>query len=147
MYGVIKKLESTAKTYAKRLIAQGDLTDADYKKRVDDFYSYLDTQFDEAKSFETKEPDWLRGVWQGLSRPDDGDKARRGVTSVDKDVLKDIGAKITRFPNSVNMHRTLKRLLWMATLCAYQVRIQSGEPSRSANPALSTKWMRANIHH
>ncbi len=111
MYGVIKNLESTAKTYAKHLIAQGDLSEADYQKRVDDFYAFLDTQFDEAKSFETKEPDWLRGVWHGLSRPDEGDSKRRGATSVDKALLKDIGTKITTLPNSVNMHRTLKKVI------------------------------------
>jgi len=111
MYGVIKNLESTAKTYAKHLIGQGDLTEEDYQKRVDDFYSYLDGEFDEAKTFETKEPDWLRGVWQGLSKPDEGDSKRRGDTSVDKAVLKDIGTKITTVPNSVNMHRTLKKVI------------------------------------
>ena len=111
MYGVIKKLESTAKTYAKRLIAQGDLTETDYQKRVDDFYGFLDGEFDQAKAFETKEPDWLRGVWQGLIRPDDNDGKRRGDTSVDMAILKDIGTKITTFPNSVNMHRTLKKVI------------------------------------
>ena len=111
MYGVIKKLKSTAKTYADRLIAQGDLSEEDYQKRVDDFYAFLDGEFDQAKEFETKEPDWLRGVWQGLSRPGEDDGKRRGDTSVHIELLKDIGTKITTFPNSVNMHRTLKKVI------------------------------------
>ena len=97
--------------YAKRLIAQGDLTEVEHEKMVADFYSFLDTEFDAAKTYETKQPDWLQGVWQGLSTPTDKDGKRRGDTSVSMETLKDIGAKIVKVPNSVNMHRTLKRII------------------------------------
>jgi len=111
MYKAIGDLPSTQTLYAQRLIAQGDITEADHKKRVDDFYAYLDSEFEKAKSYETKQPDWLQGVWQGLIQPDELEGARRGVTSVDETILKDIGTKITTVPNSVNIHRTLKRII------------------------------------
>jgi len=112
MYKAIDELASTQTLYAQRLIAQGDITEAEHKKRVDDFYAYLDGEFDKAKSYETTQPDWLQGVWQGLIQADDeDDSARRGDTSVELSVLQDIGTKITTVPNSVNIHRTLKRII------------------------------------
>ncbi|WP_371396873.1 2-oxoglutarate dehydrogenase E1 component [Fretibacter rubidus] len=111
MYAKIGDMPSTMSVYAKRLIDQGDVTQAEHEKMVEDFYGYLDAEFDKAKTYETKAPDWLQGVWQGLSQPTEGDGKRRGDTSVSVDRLKDIGTKITTVPNSVNIHRTLKRII------------------------------------
>ena len=111
MYKAIGDLPSTQTLYAQRLIAQGDISEAEHQKRVDDFYAYLDGEFDKAKTYETTQPDWLQGVWQGLIQPDEKDGKRRGDTSVDEAVLKEIGTKITTVPNSVNIHKTLKRII------------------------------------
>ena len=111
MYKAIGDKKTTREIYAARLIAQGDITEAEHQKAVDDFYAFLDSEFDKAKSFETTEPDWLQGVWQGLSQPDEYDGKRRGDTSVDVERLREIGQKITAVPNSVNIHRTLKRII------------------------------------
>ncbi len=111
MYKAIGDLPSTQTLYAQRLIAQGDISEAEHQKRVDDFYAYLDDEFEKAKSYKTTQPDWLQGVWQGLRQPDEMGGARRGDTSVELSVLKDIGTKITTVPNSVNIHRTLKRII------------------------------------
>ncbi len=111
MYQAIDGKPTTRQIYAERLIAKGDLTAEDHQKDVDDFYAFLDAEFDKAKNFETKEPDWLQGVWQGLSLPTDKDGKRTGDTSVDIGLLKSIGQRITTVPNSVNIHRTLKRII------------------------------------
>jgi len=122
MYQTIADMPTTRQIYADRLITRGDLTAEDHQKDVDDFYAYLDKEFDKAKSYETKEPDWLQGVWQGLSLPEDKDGKRKGDTSVDLSRLKEIGTKITTIPNSVNIHRTLKRIIQ-----ARAKKIESGE--------------------
>ena len=111
MYQAIGEKKTTRELYADRLIAKGDLTDAEHQKDVDDFYAFLDTEFDKAKSFETKEPDWLQGVWQGLIQPEEGNGKRQGDTSVEIERLREVGQKITAVPNSVNIHRTLKRII------------------------------------
>ncbi|MGJ8560893.1 MAG: 2-oxoglutarate dehydrogenase E1 component [Litorimonas sp.] len=111
MYKVIDAKPSSRQVYADRLIAQGDLTETEHKKLVDDFYAFLDTEFDAAKDFESKAPDWLDGVWSGMSLPSNGDEKRRGVTGVPLETLNAIGAKITTVPNSVNIHKTLKRII------------------------------------
>jgi len=112
MYQAIGAKKTTREIYADRLIARGDLTEADHQKDVDDFYAVLDGEFDKAKSYETQSPDWLQGVWQGLIQPDeDGGGKRQGDTSVEIEALREIGQKITAVPNSVNIHRTLKRII------------------------------------
>jgi len=113
MYKVIGDKPSSREIYAQRLIAQGDLTDAEHTQRVDDFYAFLDTEFDKAKDFETEAPDWLHGVWTGITLPSLDDEKRRGVTGVPIETLKEIGTKITTIPNDVNIHKTLKRIIKM----------------------------------
>ena len=111
MYQAIGERPSTRKIYADRLIAQGDLTEAEAQARMDDFYAKLDKDFEDAKSYETTKPDWLQGVWQGISLPEQTNGKRSGDTAVDIARLKDIGEKIVKVPNSLNMHRTLKRII------------------------------------
>ena len=111
MYQAIGERPTTRKIYADRLIAQGDLTEAEAQARMDDFYAKLDKDFEEAKSYETTKPDWLQGVWQGISLPEETNGKRRADTAVDIARLKDIGEKIVKVPNSLNMHRTLKRII------------------------------------
>jgi len=109
MYKVIDAMPSVARIYADRLKANGTISEGDYTKWVEEFYGFLDQEFDEAKNFETKEPDWLQGVWQGMERRGQG--KRTGDTSVDIDTLKNIGEKITQIPDGFNIHRTLKRII------------------------------------
>jgi len=111
MYQAIGAKKTTREIYADRLIAKGDLTEAEHQKDVDDFYAVLDAEFDKAKSYETQAPDWLQGVWQGLIQPEEGGGKRQGDTSVKIQSLREIGQKITAVPNSVNIHRTLKRII------------------------------------
>jgi len=111
MYQAIAKRPSTRKIYADRLIAQGDLTEGDAQQRMGDFYAKLDKDFEEAKTYETKQPDWLQGVWQGISLPKEKNGKRHADTAVEIDQLKAIGQQIVAVPNSLNMHRTLKRII------------------------------------
>ncbi|WP_409433161.1 2-oxoglutarate dehydrogenase E1 component [Litorimonas sp. RW-G-Af-16] len=111
MYQAIDGKQTTREIYAQRLVAQGDITEAEHTKLVEEFYTYLDQEFDKAKSYETKEPDWLQGVWKGISLPTEKDGKRPGDTSVSLETLQNIGKKITALPNSVNIHRTLKRII------------------------------------
>ncbi|MGJ8564501.1 MAG: 2-oxoglutarate dehydrogenase E1 component [Alphaproteobacteria bacterium] len=111
MYDVIRDLPSTAKIYADRLLANGTIGATDYDTWVEEFYAFLDAEFGKAKDFKTKEPDWLDGVWQGLSLPSDTDTKRQGDTSVKIETLAKVGKAITAVPEGFNIHRTLKRII------------------------------------
>ena len=109
MYKAIDAMPSVGRLYADHLKANGTISEGEYTQWVDEFYGFLDKEFDLAKDFETKEPDWLGGVWQGLERRGEG--KRTGDTSVDIKTLKTIGDKITQVPDGFNIHRTLKRII------------------------------------
>ena len=90
MYKKIGGHETTVDMYAKRLIAENVLTQADY---------------DKAKA------DWMDGKWSGLKIAGEDEEPRRGVTGVDVATLKQIGTKITKVPDGFRIHRTVQRFL------------------------------------
>ncbi len=110
MYKTIKGKKSTRDVYGERLVANGTLTADEYQAMKDKFSNFLESEFETAKSFEKKKPDWLAGVWSGIQLPD-GDDKRRGDTAVEIDTLKHIGDRITVIPEDANCHRTLKKLI------------------------------------
>src|SRR5579871_4734473 len=57
---------STREIYAKRLVAEGVVTEADVDQMAKDFTAHLDTAFDAAKSYRPNKADWLEGAWTGL---------------------------------------------------------------------------------
>lgn len=111
MYKVIRDLSSVAKVYAETLRKNGTIKDGDYDTWVEEFYAFLDAEFGKAETFEKQAPDWLHGVWEGFTQPDETDAKRHGDTSVEIDQLRDIGRKITTVPEGFNIHRTLKRII------------------------------------
>jgi 2-oxoglutarate dehydrogenase E1 component len=108
MYAKIKDHPSTRELYAQRLVAEGVASQADVDGWVAEFDKFLDEQFEAGKTYKANKADWLDGAWTGLGLPE-GDE-RRGETAVPKDKLLEIGRKLTTVPDSVNVHRTLKRV-------------------------------------
>ncbi len=121
MYKAIRNMPSVARLYADRLKANGTISEGEYTRWKDEFYAHLDSEFDLAKDFTTRPPDWLQGVWHGLSLPEKSGK-RAGETSVSIDRLQELGRKFTSVPSGFNIHRTLKRIVQ-----ARAEKIQAGE--------------------
>ena len=111
MYKVIDGRPTTRQIYAERLVKDGVVSEADAQGRLDDFYAELDRAFEEAKGYETQPPNWLEGEWAGITLPSEDDTRRAGDTDVTVARLRDIGLKLTRIPNDVAIHRTLKRII------------------------------------
>lgn len=109
MYSRIKDQPSTQDIYAKRLIAEGLLTQAEFDKMVTDFDNFLDSEFEKGKEYKPQKADWLDGVWTGLGLPASED--RRGDTAVALEKLKEIGEKITIIPQDFNIHKTVERVV------------------------------------
>ncbi|MBC6402052.1 MAG: 2-oxoglutarate dehydrogenase E1 component [Hyphomonadaceae bacterium] len=109
MYRTIRDLPSAAMIYGDRLVANGTIKKDELRAMVDEFYAHLDSEFEKAKTYETKEPDWLQGVWQGITLPPEG--KRKGDTSVTVDTLRNLGRKFTTVPDGFNIHPTLKRII------------------------------------
>jgi 2-oxoglutarate dehydrogenase E1 component len=109
MYKKIKDQASTLTLYSSRLVDQSVVTRAEVDGWVKEFEDFLDKEFDTGKSYKPNKADWLDGAWSGLGLPADDD--RRGQTAVDARKLKDIGLKMTEVPKSVDIHKTLARVI------------------------------------
>ncbi len=109
MYKRIKDQVSTRELYARRLIGEGVVEEGEVAGWIAEFERFLDAEYDVGKDFRPNKADWLDGVWSGLGLPDDDD--RKGQTAVPAAKLKEIGRAITEIPPSVDMHKTLTRVI------------------------------------
>ncbi|WP_407157542.1 2-oxoglutarate dehydrogenase E1 component [Bradyrhizobium sp. STM 3557] len=111
MYKKIAAHPSTLEIYAKRLVAEGVMTEGEVDKAKADWRARLDAEFEAGASYWPNKADWLDGKWAGLKSADQEEEARRGVTGVDVERLKEIGRKITKVPDGFRAHRTIQRFL------------------------------------
>ncbi len=109
MYSKIRALPSTRELYSRRLVEEGVIDQAGVDAEIARFEQYLDDQFEAGKTFEADKADWLDGQWHGIGLPEDDE--RRGKTAVPAAKLKDYGHRLTTIPNSIDMHKTLKRVI------------------------------------
>ena len=110
MYKRIKNQASTRDIYAERLAREGLMTKQETDQMVTDFNTYLDGEFDAAKTYKPEKADWFAGSWSGLERPDDD--ARQGsMTGIHTDELNTLGRLLTTVPDGFKVHRTLQRTL------------------------------------
>jgi 2-oxoglutarate dehydrogenase E1 component len=109
MYRTIAEHPTTRQLYAQRLVAESVMSEAEAEKMVTDFVTYLDGQFEAAKSYLPNKADWLEGAWSGLKAAS-GD-ARRGETSVPLETLKEVGRALTAVPEGFNLNRKIARQL------------------------------------
>jgi 2-oxoglutarate dehydrogenase E1 component len=111
MYKKIAGHPSTLEIYARRLIAEGVMTEGEVDKAKADWRARLDAEFEAGTGYKPNKADWLDGKWAGFKHADQEEDARRGVTGVDVAVLGDIGRKITKVPDGFRIHRTIGRFL------------------------------------
>ena len=111
MYKKIATHPGTVEIYSKRLIADGVMTEGEVEKAKADWRARLDAELEAGSGYKPNKADWLDGKWAGFKSADQEEDARRGVTGVDINVLKDIGRKITKVPDGFRVHRTIQRFL------------------------------------
>ena len=111
MYAKIKDQKSTRELYSARLVAEGVISQAEVDAELKRFEEYLDAEFEAGKTFKADKADWLGGQWEGLGAEQAEDAAWRGQTAVPTEKLQDLGHRLTQIPNSVNIHKTLKRVI------------------------------------
>ncbi|MEW6641384.1 MAG: 2-oxoglutarate dehydrogenase E1 component [Pseudomonadota bacterium] len=111
MYKKIGSHPSTLEIYAKRLVADGVITEGEVDKAKADWRARLDAELEAGSGYKPNKADWLDGKWAGFKVADLDEDPRRGVTGVDADELKEIGRKITKVPDGFRVHRTVQRFL------------------------------------
>ncbi len=111
MYKRISTLETVATLYARRLVAEGVMTEEGVEAMKADYRKTLDEDFSVAEGYKANKADWLDGRWAGMKSAKDLEDPRKGLTGVPVAKLKDIGLKLTKVPKSFKVHRTLQRVL------------------------------------
>jgi 2-oxoglutarate dehydrogenase E1 component len=112
MYRIIRSHPTTLEIYAKKLIAEGLVTEGEVDKMRGDWRHRLEAEFEAGQSYKSNKADWLDGRWSGLKSGQDSiDDDRRGVTGVDVAKLKQLANRITSVPEGFNVHKTIQRFL------------------------------------
>ncbi len=111
MYTEIRKHTNVAKIYANRLMEEGVLTHEEFGQMLADYRQQLDEDFTAADTYKPNKADWLDGHWSGLSKSNDQDDPRRGMTGVKTETLIKVGNTITTLPDNFTVHKTLQRAI------------------------------------
>ncbi len=109
MYKAIKDHPTTLSIYAKRLAAEGVVTDAEAEAMYQAFGQRLNDELEIAKGFKANKADWLDGQWAGMQAGNGAYK--RGDTAVPVETLHEVGRALSTVPQSFNAHRTVARQL------------------------------------
>ena len=109
MYKVIKNLTTTRELYARKLVAENSLTQAETDKIQNDFVAGLEKDFASAPSFKPNKAEWLEGQWSGFEVA--SGEERSGNTAVDLATLKEIGKSISTFPQGFDINQKIAKQL------------------------------------
>ncbi|MET0181386.1 MAG: 2-oxoglutarate dehydrogenase E1 component, partial [Caulobacterales bacterium] len=109
MYKRVKDQPTTMTIYADRLAIEGIVSKSDFEAWQRQFEQFLDSEFDAGKAYRPNKADWLDGAWAGLKVAEDDD--RKGQTAVGVDKLREVGRKITEIPASIDVHKTVARVV------------------------------------
>jgi 2-oxoglutarate dehydrogenase E1 component len=111
MYKKIHAHPTTLELYAKRLVADGVVTEGEVEKAKADWRARLDAELEAGVGYKPNKADWLDGKWAGFKVADLDEDPRRGDTGIDVARLREIGRKITKVPDGFRIHRTVQRFL------------------------------------
>jgi 2-oxoglutarate dehydrogenase E1 component len=107
MYEKIRSHPTTLKLYGQKLTQEQIFTEEGVNQKIKTFKDLLDDQFKTAKDYKPK-IEWFEGTWSRY-KPEKG-KDKRGVTGVDKKIIKSISDRINVIPSEINPHKTVAKV-------------------------------------
>ena len=107
MYEKIRSHPTTLKLYGQKLTHEQIFTEEGVNQKIKTFKDLLDDQFKTAKDYKPK-IEWFEGTWSRY-KPEKG-KDKRGVTGVDKEIIKSISDRINVIPSEINPHNTVAKV-------------------------------------
>ena len=111
MYARIKKMPTTRAKYAQKLAAEGSVPEAEAKAMQDAFFAKMDEAFEVSQTFKPNKADWLEGHWTGLKAPGNNEPETDTQTAVRPEVLKEVGAALSRVPEGFSANPKILRQL------------------------------------
>jgi 2-oxoglutarate dehydrogenase E1 component len=109
MYQRIAQHPRVVEIYADKLIKEGLFTADEVEDLQAQFRAYLEEEFLAGETYRPNRADWLDGRWSGIGFADEG--ARRGLTGVDLDLLRQVGRRLTAIPETLTPHKTIARIM------------------------------------
>ncbi|MCI5042664.1 MAG: 2-oxoglutarate dehydrogenase E1 component [Donghicola eburneus] len=109
MYKQIKSHKTTLSLYTERLVKDGLIPEGEIEDMKAQFQAHLNDEFESGKTFKPNKADWLDGRWSHLNKQ--GEKYQRGKTAIAPETLEEVGKSLTHAPDSVDIHKTVKRQL------------------------------------
>ena len=107
MYNAIKKHPNPLEVYKQRLLSEKSMTGEETEGIQKKINNIMNSEFENAKSYQPKARDWLSSHWEGFKGPDQA--ARMRNTGVPMEILKRIGKNVTTLPDEFNPHRQVKK--------------------------------------
>jgi 2-oxoglutarate dehydrogenase E1 component len=107
MYEKIRSHPTTLKLYGQKLTQEQIFTEEGVNQKIKTFKDLLVDQFKTAKDYKPK-IEWFEGTWSRY-KPEKG-KDKRGVTGVDKEIIKSISDRINVIPSEINPHKTVAKV-------------------------------------
>jgi 2-oxoglutarate dehydrogenase E1 component len=111
MYQRIAEHPRVVEIYADRLLKEGLVSKEEIDGLQAKFRDFLEEEFLAGETYRPNRADWLDGRWSGIGFAEEG--ARRGLTGVDLDVLREVGHKLTEIPPTLTPHKTIARIMNM----------------------------------
>lgn len=111
MYKTIAGHPTTREIYARKLVNEGVISEVDADKMVQNFYNHLEKEQEAASSYRPNKADWLEGKWKGLFYLEGAEELRDDDTSVDMDLLREVGNAISEPPSNFNTNTKIIRQL------------------------------------
>jgi len=111
MYKAIAKQPTTREIYAAKLVKEGIISTADSEQMIKDFRQHLETELAKAANFRPNKADWLEGKWEGLFHLEGAEELRDDDTSVDMDLLHEVGRAISEPPQNFHTNAKILRQL------------------------------------
>ena len=109
MYTAIKGHKTTLQIYTERLVRDGLIPEGEIEDMKAAFQAQLNEEFEAGKEYRPNKADWLDGRWSGLGKNEG--EYQRGETSVDEEILNEVGANLTKVPDTIKPHKTVLRML------------------------------------
>jgi 2-oxoglutarate dehydrogenase E1 component len=112
LYKAIAAHQNPREIYVKKLVAEGSVDEGKSKEIEKNFKKLLQDRLDEAKQIsKSKITSFLDGVWKGLRMDEDHDFDQSPVTAVKKELLLNIGEKISHIPANKKFFNKIESIL------------------------------------
>jgi len=112
MYKAIAARETTRTLYAKKLAAEGALTDAQAQSMAEEFTARLESDFAASKTYKPNRADMLEGDWTGLEQSVDASgSARRAKTAISKEMMETLKTALSTVPSDFDVNPKIARQL------------------------------------